>query len=109
VKFEDTTLKQVWDDANCNDHPQAHIPKKLLAGVETILARQEVADWDNMAYAIGRLKDGRFIAIEEWEDSTGHGCRCGGTANLYASLEDALKLGLCVDARRDARKQLKAA
>lgn len=106
MEFEGTDLMTVWSDANCSDHPQSHIEDSLLEGVETVLARQEIADWDNCAYAVGKLKDGRFIAIEEDEDSSGHGCRCNGTANIYATLDEALRLGLSGGCREDAQAQL---
>ncbi len=105
--FEDTDLMTVWGDANCSDHPQTSVTDEELEGVETVLARQEIADWDNCAYAVGKLKDGRYIAIEEWEDSSGHGCQCGGTSAVYDTLEEALRLGLGQSVREDAEERLK--
>ena len=34
-----------------------------------------------------RLKDGRFVVVEEWSDYTGHGCQCSGTARFADSYE----------------------
>lgn len=107
MSWEATTFDQVWADANCADHPQpAEFHEALTRPVAVLCAQQEVADWDNMSFALVRLADGRYMTVEEWEDSSGHGCRCGGATALFDTLEDALMLGLSPGPRDEARRVL---
>lgn len=56
---------------------------------------------DNDGYAVVRLKDGRFGTLEEWEDSSGHGCQCGASATAFPTMEEAVRLGLSEETRDD--------
>jgi hypothetical protein len=45
-------------------------------------------------YALFRLKDGRWGAMEESQDYTGHGWQCGSSVEFYATEEEAIRLGI---------------
>ena len=50
--------------------------------------------------------DGKFYAFTEWQDYTGHGCRCGSTlSDAYDTLEGAWLFGLDEWARRSLQPQ----
>lgn len=50
--------------------------------------------WELYSFGVGKLADGRYVAIEESSDATGHGCQCSGSASIWPTLEQALTLGL---------------
>lgn len=93
------TFEEVYGNANCGDHP-LQIP--LPVGIKTIYSfwrgdggyeTEQGDSWDNESFAIGEL-GGRFYVVQEWSDSSGHGCRCDGTITEWASLEEAIRLGI---------------
>lgn len=43
---------------------------------------------------IAQLDDGKWLAVEEAEDTSGHGCQCSGSADIYDSEEEAIRLGI---------------
>lgn len=49
---------------------------------------------DRTGVAMARLADGRFAVVLDDQDTSGHGCQCGASATVHATLEDALAFGL---------------
>lgn len=103
---------EVLRDANCSNHP-CGIPEKVLVSVRTIYAaRRCKCIWFNPdgntcnswcdtteSFGVGQLADGRFIAAMEASDTSGHGCRCIGSAQIYATLDEAIRFGLNAEMR----------
>lgn len=105
------TVEDVFVNANCSDHP-LQIDEKVLEGVRTIAGlggcgctgMNERYDTcgsycDSGSFAIGELKDGRFIVVREDSDSSGHGCQCSGSADIFDNIDLALRLGLTENER----------
>lgn len=114
------SVAEVFADANCQDHPLGVAPA-ILDGAETIvgLARCGCTKWnsdgntcgtycDTSSFAVAELSDGRVIVVWESSDSTGHGCQCSGSADLFESLSDALWQGLDREDREAALVHLSA-
>ena len=76
MSYEDWTdydIESVFSHANCDDHP-LKIKEDILIGSKTLIARNYCPDgWDSESFAIAELANGKFLAIEEWSDSSGHG------------------------------------
>lgn len=75
----------------CEEH-KTGIPWSDLDG-RAIAAYMDYEDGSS-GVAIFALADGRFCVVRQWEDTTGHGCQCGGEAAIYASREEALLQGI---------------
>lgn len=71
----------------------------------------EYGNWkdysDSTSYTVARLKDGRYGLLSESEDYTGHGCQCSAATNVYASVDELLRLGI-EEWQSDARDAIKA-
>jgi hypothetical protein len=83
----------VLDGANeCSDH-HSGIEHDDVA--EVLYAYLEEGDYaESHGAAILKLKDGTYAAVEQWEDTTGHGCQCGGEASRHDTLMEACTIGL---------------
>jgi hypothetical protein len=57
---------------------------------------------ESVAYAVVRLKDGRYGLLADWEDYTGHGCQCSSSTSAYGSLDELLNMGIPEDGARTA-------
>lgn len=85
---------QVFAGAEACDEHQTGLEWGDLKG-RAIASFYEHGDYsESSGVAVFKLDDGRFCVIREWEDTTGHGCQCGGTTEFYASMDDVIKLGL---------------
>src|SRR5688572_10517497 len=96
------TLQTVFDVASCPDHPlSSSVSHDDIASAETLFAAGGCSCFgvtpdgkdcgsycDSSSFAIGRLRDGQYVLISEWSDSSGHGCQCNGTMYLGKSLAD---------------------
>jgi hypothetical protein len=114
------TVQGVYEYADsCGDHP-LKLEGVSLEGAETLLALGSCGckepnpeyltcgSWcDSGSFALGRLSDGRYITVRENSDSTGHGCQCNGSADVYATLEEAISLGLTDSERKHYGKESK--
>lgn len=47
--------------------------------------------WSTTAF---RLKNGKYVIASEHSDTTGHGCQCGGSVEIFETKEEFLKLGI---------------
>ncbi len=77
------TIQSVYEEANrCSDHPLVAVPD--LEAAETVIGyyRGEAGEGaiypenyatDDRSFAVGKLPNGQFLAVTEWEDYTGHG------------------------------------
>lgn len=43
---------------------------------------------------VAQLDDGKWLAVEEGEDTSGHGCQCSGSADIYDTEEEAIRMGV---------------
>jgi hypothetical protein len=57
-------------------------------------------DGDTHGFALFRLSDGRYGTFVEWADYTGHGCQCRSEILVFASREEAVRLGLTDEGRK---------
>jgi hypothetical protein len=51
-------------------------------------------------FALFRLSDGRYGTFTEWADYTGHGCQCRSEILIFASREEAVRMGLTDEGRK---------
>lgn len=107
------TANEVFEKADqCDDHP-LKIDKALLVDMETVLAMGKCgcneynteyetcnSYCDSTSFAVAKLQNGQYLVVSEWGDSTGHGCRCDGTASIHDTLEQAKALGLTEEERQ---------
>lgn len=82
----------VWDLAEVTDYSVSYhgtewTPQNNAAGSELSL------------YVIARLKDGRWLGLEGWNDYTGWGCQDGADAYFGTSREDVIANGITNDGR----------
>lgn len=49
---------------------------------------------ESQSYTVVKLADGRYGLMEESEDYTGHGCQCGSTTAVYATLDELITMGI---------------
>ena len=86
--------KEVFDGANSCDEHKTNLSWISLAG-KAIAAYMEYGDCsESNGVAVFKMDDGKFCVVEQWEDTTGHGCQCGGTTNLYDDYQSMLSEGL---------------
>ena len=45
-------------------------------------------------HGLGQLRDGRWVALEGWADTTGWGCQCGATIYVAGDREQVVKYGV---------------
>ena len=50
-------------------------------------------------HGLFRLKDGRYATLSAWCDTTGWDCQAAGHGEVYATLEEAKRLGLTLEER----------
>lgn len=110
------TVESVFAEANCSDHP-LKIDEKVLEGVRTIVGLGACccstynpeyntcgSYCDSGSFAVGELKDGRIIVVREDSDSSGHGCQCSGSADIFDNIDLAMRLGLTENEREELAK-----
>jgi hypothetical protein len=84
---------------------------ELVNRVIQVAAWQASVRGEEDGYAVCQTKDGAWIVFTEWQDYTGHGCRCGSytvsTSNRkpisgrpFTSLREAIVYGLTDEGRR---------
>lgn len=56
---------------------------------------------DTSSEAILVLKDGRWVRATESSDTSGHGCQCSGSVDVFDNKTEFLKLGLTDEQRED--------
>lgn len=56
---------------------------------------------DTSSESILVLKDGRYVMAHESSDTTGHGCQCSGSVDVYPDRAEFLKLGITDEQRED--------
>jgi hypothetical protein len=105
------SIQDILDSAlSCSDH-HFSVEGLDLEGLTTIIAlAREYGDWstevfpgsDVSSFALGQLKDGRYMVVRESQDYTGHGCQCSGDMSTHTSFEDAWTFGLTQDEREIA-------
>jgi hypothetical protein len=78
-----------WLFTCCLGEPAA----SLMSEVEEVIHFSESENDGDIGVSVSRLKDGRYLTIEEWQDYTGHGCQCAALSEVFNTLEDAI-LGL---------------
>lgn len=94
-------ISLVYSNGQCADHP---LPELNTETTETIIAAGRCnchelnldyttcGSWcDTNSFAIGLLSSGKFVVVEEWSDSSGHGCQCSGSLITVDSFSEALK------------------
>ena len=81
----------------CHHVPDAEIPSE--ADISKILFAGEENGWgpEHDSQLLLELKTGGFVVIGEGEDTTGHGCQCGGDIARFKTLDEAVRLGLTGD------------
>lgn len=72
MSFSIDDLKEVYDNASCLDHPVI-ISWDDLKDAEVIYYWSLPDRWETETFAVGKLPNGKFVAAEEWSDSSGHG------------------------------------
>lgn len=110
-------IKEIFGRVNCGDHPVS-IKEEDLEGCEVICALGRCSCnpynenyytcgsyCDSDSFAIVKLNTGKFLAMEEWSDTTGHGCQCDGAAKIFDTLQDAIDLGIGEDHREVYREE----
>jgi hypothetical protein len=104
----DNVVKTKWEIlestleglSGCSHAPEADIQAVSDGEPRVTEAYELLGDYaESESAAVGQLKDGRWFAAEQSEDTTGHGCRCSGALGFYATEEDAIRLGLSQWAR----------
>lgn len=95
------TVESVFAEANsCSSHPLDPI---ALEGVETLIGlggcecfptsteyERCESYCSTQSFAVGLLKDGKFVRVEESSDTSGHGCQCSGSASVHDTWEELL-------------------
>lgn len=103
------TAENAWgvvqEGCGCEDHRQ-EIPFKE-SDIDTVFEYDynEGDCAEHSASTLFRLKDGRYVTASVWCDTSGHGCQCGGSLELFDSKAELLKLGVD-EARREAVEKL---
>lgn len=59
---------------------------------------------DTWSEAFCRLKDGRYVTAHESSDTSGHGCQCSGSVDIYDTKDDFLRLGLTEASRAEIER-----
>jgi hypothetical protein len=82
-----------------NDLAQCCLRDKLgfdpRDAAEVIFSGRDQGDYaEGSSAAIARMNDGSFVAVLDWEDTSGHGCQCGATAGVWPNLGQAVVMGL---------------
>lgn len=86
--------KEVFDGAESCDEHKTNLSWFSLAG-KAIAAYMEHGDYsESNGVAVFKMDDGRFCVVEQWEDTTGHGCQCGGRTEIYGDFKTMLDEGL---------------
>jgi hypothetical protein len=115
-------LRDVWEKAMLLDGFRKHylsLQSCCLSEDDAELVNRviQVAAWrasvrgEEDGYAVCQTKDGAWIVFTEWQDYTGHGCRCGSytvstssrmpiSRRPFTSLREAIVYGLTDEGRR---------
>jgi hypothetical protein len=112
------TIKSTWDLPTPLDDIATALQQAPAAGNITLWYLAEVTDvhvnyhgaqWtpedanpggsELQLYLVGRLHDGRWIALEAWNDYTGWGCQDGSEAYIGVTREDVIANGITNDGR----------
>lgn len=107
------TIEDAWitvgeATSSCHENPGASFVKEDIERVFYCkwTNHQEYADTDSIA--LFKLKNGKYVKATEWGDSSGHGCQCGGTVEVFEDMESLLKFGLGDDEREALSKYVTA-
>ncbi len=105
-------FKGGYDEASrCGEHTLGFSPKDVAGVLWAFWDADEGSDFekrgtDDRTVSLCCLKDGKFGVLEECEDYTGHGCQCSGSADIFDTLEKAMRLGLNAEDREKAKAAL---
>jgi hypothetical protein len=101
VKTKEEILESTLEGLSlCNHAPMADIQAVSNGEPRVTEAYELLGDYaESESAAVGQLRDGRWFAAEQSEDTTGHGCQCSGVLGFYSTEEEAVRLGLSQWAR----------
>jgi hypothetical protein len=113
VKYTVEDAKNTLDDiSGCGDHP---LPADIVnCTVSEVIAGSRWCNCgegeamchsccDTGSVVLFLAADGRYVVAREDSDTTGHGCRCSGGAEAFATLGEAVSLGLTQEDRERLR------
>lgn len=94
-KATDESYYGMYGQADVRTHPGSGVETKSFGreDVEFIAFLSEGENDGPSWLCAGRLKDGRYFALEAGCDYTGWDCQAGGSAHVAASLAEAIELG----------------
>lgn len=105
----DSQLKQEFLDYYRGLSDCCGVPKEVLDQVTNVIAFVE-SEHDERSGAAFAECAGGFLTFSEWQDYTGHGCRCGASHDgPFTTLHDAYWLGLDENGRDLLGAAIKAA
>lgn len=88
----DFALATFRNATQCGDHRDDSITEKDLGEI-VYYGDNDADEFASVAVFKAASGDGFIVAVES-SDYTGHGCQCSGSAERFASLDNALRLGL---------------